>query len=196
MSPLSIGVLASGYVAPAGGGVSVVQHKAAGTNSVTLDAAPTAGNRLVVAIATVTGDLTPSHTATTRDAYTLTSGWHLAMWSGTIESGASATITTATGSELAVAVWELTPCDFEMANTFTASWATSMALSTTVDPGALGLVVVQTQSTASAAVSGGALDSVVTSRAIHGHTDTPESGVTVTWTGMSQQKQAILGVYR
>lgn len=195
---IPLGVLASARVEAAGGGsgLSVVQHKSSSTNSVTLDAAPTAGNRLVVAIATTTGGLTPSHTATTRDAYTLTAGWYLAMWSGTIESGASATITTATGSALAVAVWELTPCDFEMANTYAASWVTEMALSAAVDPGALGLVVVQTQSTASVAVSGGVLDSVVTSRAIHGHTDTPESGVTVTWTGVTNQKQGILGVYR
>lgn len=193
---IPLGALASAFVAAAGGGPSVVQHASASVNSVTLGAAPTAGNRLVVAIATTTPDLTPSHTATTRDAYRLTSGWYLAMWSGTIESGASATITTATGSTLAVAVWELTPCDFETANTYAANWVNSMALSAAVDPGALGLIVVQTLSTASAAVSGGALDSVAASRAIHGHTDTPESGVTVTWTGSTQQKQAILGVYR
>ena len=194
---IPLGVLASGYVVAAGGGgPSVVQHKSASTHTVTLDAAPTVGNRLIVTIATTTGDLTPSHTATTRDAHRLTSGWHLAMWSGTVESGASATITTATGGNLAIAVWEVSPCVFEVAATQSQSWVYQMNLSATVDPGALGLIVVQTQSTNSAAVSGGALDSVASARAIHAHTDTPESTVTVSWTGTSQDKQGIVGVYR
>ena len=196
MSPLSLGVLASGYVAPAGGGVSVVQHKSASTNSVTLDAAPTAGNRLIVTIATVTAGLTPSHTATTRDAYIATLGWYLAMWSGEVESGASATVTTATGTNLAVAVWEVTPCTFEEASTYAANWTLGMNLSATVDPDGLGLIVVQTESTTSAAVSGGTLDSVVTHTAIHAHTGTPESTTTVSWTQYANQKQGILGVYR
>ncbi len=181
---------------PVATGLSIVQHKSASTNSVTLDAAPTAANRLVVTIATITGDLTPSHTATTRDAYIATSGWNLAMWSGEVASGASATITTATGTALAIAVWEVTPCTFEEASTYAANWTLAMGLSATVDPGALGLIVVQTQSTTSAAVSGGTLDSVASASAIHAHTDTPESTTTVSWTSYTEAKQGIIGVYR
>lgn len=191
---IPLGVLASGYVAPAGG-LSVVQHASAPTNSATLPAAPTPGNRLIVTIATTTSGLTPSHTATTRDAYITTSGWYLAMWSGVVQSGASATITTATGSNLALAVWEVTPCEFEAASTYAANWTASMTLTKLADPAALGLIVVQTESTNSAAVSGGTLDSVASGRAIHAHTDTPQSTTTISWTGTSQQKQGILGVY-
>ena len=194
---IPLGVLASArVVAAGGGGPSVVQHKSSSTNSVTLDAAPTVGNRLIVTIATTTASITPSHTATTRDAYLPTGGWYLAMWSGTVESGASATITTATGSALAIAVWEVSPCVFDVASTYTANWATSMDLSATVSPGALGLIVVQTTSTNSAAVSGGTLDSVTSGRAIHAHTETPESTTTVSWTGTTQAKQGIVGAYR
>lgn len=193
---IPLGVLASARVVAAGGGISVVQHKSASTNTVTLDAAPTAGNRLIVAIATITGDLTPNHTATTRDAYITNAGWHLAMWSGTVESGASATVTTAPGSILALAVWEIGPSTFDSAATFAAIWTNSMNLSVAVDAGALGIVAVQTQSTTSAAVSGGSLDSVASDRAIHGHTDTPESTVTVSWTGTTEMKQGIMGAYR
>lgn len=194
---IPLGVLASAYVAPAGGGVSVVQHKSASTNTVTLDAAPTAGNRLIVfGCSTASDSATPSHTATTRNAFHSLSGFYTSMHSGVVQSGASATVAF-TPSMVVMGVWEVSPCEFEVATTATGSWVQTFGPpAATVDSGALGLVGIMTGATATPSMAGGTLDSVANSGGLFGHTDTPEIAVTGSWTGWTEAKRAILGVYR
>ncbi len=90
------GILASSVVPPAaGGGGGVVQSKAATGTTVTLDAAPTPGNTLVLAVTNAVTDpatWTFSHSLAV-DVAADQSGWDAVIISGEVQGGDSATIT-------------------------------------------------------------------------------------------------------
>jgi len=106
---IPLGVLAARRPAGGGGGdVALVQFKSANANatSVTLDAAPTAGNLLVIGGGCASDPTGFSHGAT-QDILLSHQGWRSFLASAVVAGGASATVSvTGMSNTPRLAVWE------------------------------------------------------------------------------------------
>lgn len=181
-------------------GPEVVQTRVAIGTSVTLDAAPTPGNLLVVGVGSSAdpAGYTYSHALTLDGQGGPAAGWHVGMASGVVASGDSATVAvTGMGSNPRVTVWEVAGVSGKVADGTAVTGGAKTELDLTLAAGDLALVCIHADgATGGASGTGGLTVTSSDTRGISGQAE-PAShpwDTKISWTS-GRQAAGIVGGY-
>lgn len=198
---IPLGVLASARVSTAPTPV-VVQVKT-GTNTVTLNTAPTAGNYLVVGMTNAVSSVaswTYTHGLALDASASSAGGWVAGMASGVVQSGASATVTV-TGMNASyyptITVWEVSGVS-AVAHTATKTAASTNSLSLgPITAGAAAFAVFKTNATHGGVSASGMTTDYGTSRdgAFHAIGPALPFTTTISWANVRPDAVSVIGGY-
>ena len=181
-------------------GPAIVQTKVIQGTSITLDAAPTPGNLLVIGVGTNAdpADFTFSHGLTLDGTAGPNGGWRVGMASAIVQSGATATVTvTGMGTNPRLTVWELAGvAGFVDSDTDQSADGYGKSLTFTTG-GDFTLIHIHTDGAPGATTTTGGIvmdSTAADSRGLSAHAHPATTGGTITWTS-GRRATGIAGGY-